>query len=87
MKRSDMVNRLQELLEAQSNYGGSYRMKAEEILEALESAGMAPPSVIGEDFQALHAVYIDPGLHLWDEDLEKDEKVQEVKRRRAALRR
>jgi hypothetical protein len=43
MKRSEIVDKIQLLLETQSRHGCSYRFKALEIVELIEEAGMLPP--------------------------------------------
>jgi hypothetical protein len=56
----------------------------EELLDFIESKGMKPPSVSEEDQQAIMSVYYGGyTFNQWDEDLEKDEKVQKMKTRRA----
>ena len=56
---------------------------AAEIVEHAIKIGMRPPSVSEEDRQALMTVYYAGyTFNQWDEDLEKDEKVQEAKKRK-----
>lgn len=51
MKRSEMITMLSGLLR-NAELGGSYKKRAESILEFIEEAGMLPPPVgIGEEDQ------------------------------------
>ena len=44
MKRSEMIDKIQLLLEEQSNFGISYRFQAQMLLEMIEKAEMLPPT-------------------------------------------
>jgi len=81
MKRDEMILKIMEMLVHTSE---DLEEAANDILTGLEKAGMKPPSVSEEDCQALMTVYYAGyTFNQWDEDLEKDEKVQVVKKRRA----
>lgn len=43
MKRSEMIDNIQLLLETQSHHGTSYRYNAMLILDLIEDIGMEPP--------------------------------------------
>lgn len=100
MKRSDMLKELQSHLstiaECTPERGGDVGDNtidrilmghAEILLENLEKLGMQPPFVSKEDCDAIMSVYYgEYTLNQWDEDLEKDEKVQEMKKRKAEAR-
>lgn len=80
MKKSEALKKIQyEMLCSEK--------MAEDILQTVLKIGMAPPLVSDEDQQCIMNVYYDGyTLRKWDEDLELDEKVQEMKRRRATRR-
>lgn len=83
MKRSEMVDIINNQM-----FGGSsnpdHVNQCVALLNVIEKAGMAPPSVSEEDRQAImHVYYMGYTFHQWDEELAKDEKVQEAKKKRA----
>lgn len=84
MKRSEAVKKLEFILNAMKNDKDN-RIKASQIISYLEcdEIGMKPPHVSEEDCQAIMDVYYAGyTFNQWDEDLEKDQKVQESKKRR-----
>lgn len=83
MKRSEMIDIIKRQLYGDSNYPG-HEDEATALLGVIEKAGMKPPCVSEDDCQALMNVYVGGNFYQWDEDLAKDEKVQECKLRRAA---
>jgi hypothetical protein len=84
MKRADALAKLKWYIEEQ-NAG---QVCAGQILNFVEGTlGLRPPRVSEEDAQAImHVYYAGYTLNQWDEDIEKDEKVMEAKRRREAAR-
>jgi len=87
MKREEMLSKIHRFLtdhQIQFKYADSSQDMANKFLSLMEEAGMKPPHVSEEDAQAiLHVYYGGYSLYQWDEDLEKDEKVMEMKTRRA----
>lgn len=85
MKRSDMALTIANFLIREDfkfpNFEAAQNV-ADRLLGMLEASGMNPPSVDGETAQCMLSIYQFPSLNVWDEDVEKDEKVQYVKERR-----
>lgn len=91
MKRSDVIKLLESMVKNYDELSGKTRPTFEQfataILNTMEGVGMTPPSVSEEDRQAImHVYYAGYTFHQWDEDLEKDDKVQEAKKKRAEYR-
>lgn len=86
MKRNEMLEYIRELLRpvTMSTYNEENLNKlANDFLTNIEKKGMKPPSVSEEDCQALMHVYMAGyTFNQWDEELAKDEKVQEHKTRK-----
>lgn len=82
MKRSEMREVIEK--ELMKTIGGdAAKYISEDILYTIERAGMKPPRVDDENFQALTDVYVYPLLYQWDEDVKKDAHVMKVKQKRA----
>lgn len=87
MKRKEMSNIIQSVFARKC---GAMKFPCvvdelcDDILEAIEEAGMAPPQVDVETRHAIMSVYYGGyTFHQWDEDVEQNEKVQAAKKRRA----
>lgn len=80
MKRSEMIKELEKIFDI-PRYPKDKTLTAKYVLDTIEKLGMKPPSVSEEDAQAIMRVYIGGNFNQWDEDIAKDQKVQESKRR------
>lgn len=81
MKRSEMVQTLTDFLE-NSDIDVVYE-EVEIILRFLEAQGMKPPRLPEDTCQAiLNVYYAGYSLNQWEEDIEKDAAVMEMKARR-----
>ncbi len=90
MRKTDAIQSFASFLDDKGvNRSEREKLAAEIVAHALK-IGMRPPSVSEEDKQAIMSVYYAGyTFNQWDEDLEKDEKIQGSKRVRqeAKLRR
>ena len=71
MKKSEMLDKIQLLLERQSNDGISYRFKSLEILELIEKEGMKPPKYNKKEFNLYNYPICDIWLNKWELEDEK----------------
>jgi len=82
MKRIEMLEILKQILESECNE--KFKQDSlDRILSAIERAGMEPPHISQDATQAaIHLYYGGFSYNQWDEDLLKDQKLQdEIKRR------
>lgn len=82
MKRSAATQKIQQAIISLTNTNISFQ-DATAFLDELEEMGMKPPCVDEENCQVLAQVYVYPFYNQWDEEIEKDTKVMEAKRKRA----
>lgn len=81
MKRSKMVQILADEIHdncVDKTYA-ECSAQADSFLTLLEKEGMQPPSIRGDYSRALSNIYMFPDYNIWEEVLEKDEKVMEAK--------
>lgn len=83
MKRSDAVSKLKTIVNNLLPTFDITTHAAETILTELEKMGMKPPAPDVETCQAILSVYMWSDFNQWDEEIEKDAKVMEAKRKRA----
>ena len=82
MKKSDFLEKLKESLQRSNLFPNVFdSTSAKDIFNIVSELGMLPPHT-KDYYQDLMNIYIDPNTNKWDEDIEDDERVQELRARK-----